>query len=133
MWEAAWPLLQAHLWLGHGLGAFWTPRTVLALSTHWSPTSLHNGYLDSVAELGVVGMALIALCFAISARNAWRLMRRGGDFEIGLSLLVLYASFAVINSFASILEVFNFFPVTAMLVLSFFVSRRLTLRAAGEG
>ena len=133
LWAAAWPMIEAHLWLGHGLGAFWTPHTVLALSTHWSPTSLHNGYLDSVAELGVVGMALIALCFAISARNAWRLMRRGGDFEIGLSLLVLYASFAVINSFASILEVFNFFPVTAMLVLSFFVSRRLTLRAASEG
>jgi O-antigen ligase len=113
------------MWLGHGLGAFWTPTTVVALSSHWSPTSLHNGYLDTVAELGLTGMAVIGLCFMVSARNAWRLMKYPGDREIGLALLVMYASLLVINAFASVLEVFNYFPVTAMLVYSFFVSRRL--------
>ena len=124
LWEAAWPLIRGSLLAGHGMGAFWTPSTVVALSSHWSPTSLHNGFLDTVAEVGVIGLLVIVLCGAASTWNALRVIRRPEEREIAIAALALYTCFVVINGFASVLEVFNYFPVTAMLVLTFFVSRR---------
>ena len=90
--------------LGHGMGAFWTPSTVVALSSHWSPTSLHNGFLDTVAELGVIGLLLIGLGAVASARNALRLMKRPDEREIGTAALMLYTCFFVMNAFASVLS-----------------------------
>ena len=133
LWEAAWPLIRGNLLAGHGMGAFWTPATVVALSTHWSPTSLHNGYLDTVAELGLIGMLVLMLTGAFAARNALRLMKRPQDREVGLAALVLYTCLVVVNAFGSVLEVFNYFPVTATLVLTFFVSRRLSAGAIHKG
>ncbi|MGH9702192.1 MAG: hypothetical protein ACRD4K_02360, partial [Candidatus Acidiferrales bacterium] len=44
----------------------------------------------------------------------------------------LTVNFMVINLFGAVLEVFNYFPVTALLVYSFFVSHRLETLARIE-
>jgi exopolysaccharide production protein ExoQ len=125
IWQQAIPMIRSHLMLGHGYGAFWIGQTVLTFSADWSPTSLHNGYLDSTAEAGLIGLLLIGIGVWVSSRNAWRLMKYPGQSEIALVLLVLTVNFMVINLFGAVLEVFNYFPVTALLVYSFFVSHRL--------
>ena len=118
-------MIESHLFLGHGYGAFWTGTTVLTFSADWSPTSLHNGYLDSTAEAGLIGLFLIGIGVWVSSMNAWKLMKFPGQSEIALVLLSLTVSFMVINLFGAILEVFNYFTVTALLVYSFFISHRL--------
>jgi O-antigen ligase len=125
IWEQAMPLIRSHLALGNGYGAFWTSRTVLAFSSDWSPTSLHNGYLDSVAEAGIIGLLLIVIGVCLSLANAWKLTKYPDETEIGLAAFALSVNFMVINLFGSVLEVFNYFPVTVMLIFSFFVSHRL--------
>ncbi len=125
IWQQAIPMIESHLMLGHGYGAFWTGATVLTFSAEWSPTSLHNGYLDSTAEAGLIGLLLIGIGVWVSSRNAWRLMKFPGQSEVALVLLALTVNFMVINLFGAVLEVFNYFPVTALLVYSFFVSHRL--------
>jgi O-antigen ligase len=132
IWEQAMPLIRSHLLLGNGYGAFWTSRTVLVFSGDWSPTSLHNGYLDSVAEAGLLGILLIVIGVCVSLMNAWKLMKFPHEGEIGLALLVLTVNFIVINLFGSVLEVFNYFPVTVMLILSFFVCHRLGVWAGNN-
>ncbi|MGH9704408.1 MAG: O-antigen ligase family protein, partial [Candidatus Acidiferrales bacterium] len=125
IWQQAIPMIQSHLFLGHGYGAFWIGTTVLTFSSDWSPTSLHNGYLDSTAEAGLVGLFLIGIGVWVSSMNAWKLMKYPGQAEVALVLLSLTVNFMVINLFGAVLEVFNYFPVTALLVYSFFVSHRL--------
>jgi O-antigen ligase len=132
IWEQAMPLIRSHLLLGNGYGAFWTSRTVLVFSGDWSPTSLHNGYLDSVAEAGLLGILLIIVGVCVSLMNAWKLMKFPRESEIGLALLVLTVNFIVINLFGSVLEVFNYFPVTVMLIYSFFVSDRIDVWAGNS-
>jgi O-antigen ligase len=125
IWQQALPMIESHLMLGHGYGAFWIGTTVLTFSAEWSPTSLHNGYMDSTAEAGLIGLLLIGIGVWVSSRNAWRLMKFPGQSEVALVLLALTVNFMVINLFGAVLEVFNYFPVTALLVYSFFVSHRL--------
>jgi O-antigen ligase len=127
LWEMAMPTIRNHLLLGHGYGAFWTGDTVLKFSSEWSPTSLHNGYLQTTAEIGLIGLFLIITGIAVSAKNAWRLMNHPQSKEIGLALLALYACFFVSDFFGGVLEMFNYFPVLAILTYSFLVSHRLRL------
>ena len=124
IWQQALPMIQNHLMLGHGYGAFWIGTTVLTFSADWSPTSLHNG-TGSTAEAGLIGLLLIGIGVGDASRNAWRLMKYSGQSEIALVLLALTVNFMVINLFGAVLEVFNYFPVTALLVYSFLVSHRL--------
>ncbi len=133
LWAAAMPMIRSHLLLGYGYGAFWNRRTVLEFSSsHWNPTSLHNGYLQITADIGLTGLFLIATGIAVSARNAWRLMKHPQHAEIGLALLALFSCFVVSDFFGGVLEVFNYFPVTAILTYSFFVSHRLRLLDANR-
>jgi len=132
IWQQAMPLIRSHLLLGNGYGAFWTSRTVLVFSGDWNPTSLHNGYLDSVAEAGLIGLFLIVMGVCVSLTNAWKLMKYPGENEIGLALLALTVNFMVINLFGSVLEVFNYFPVTVMLIFSFFVCHRIEVWAGSN-
>jgi exopolysaccharide production protein ExoQ len=127
LWEKAMPTIRNHLLLGHGYGAFWTGDTVLKFSSEWSPTSLHNGYLQTTAEIGLIGLCLIITGIAVSAKNAWRLTNHPQSSEVGLALLALYACFFVSDFFGGVLEAFNYFPVAAILTYSFFVSHRLRL------
>ncbi len=131
LWQDAAPLIQSHLWLGYGFGAFWTGKTVMNFSSDWNPTSLHNGYLDTISEIGVVGLALALILFGISLVNAWRLMRQPGNMEIGLTLLVLAANLFVINCLGGVLQLFNYLPYLSFQVYSFFIAQRLAAPSGG--
>jgi exopolysaccharide production protein ExoQ len=120
------------LWLGYGFGAFWSPRTVRAMSEQWAPTSAHNGYLDMISELGFAGLAVIFGLIAISWRNARRLLAFPEYHEIGLYLLAFNSMVLVINSAESFLHEIEYYPMIVLLIFSIFVSHTLSpLRAAG--
>lgn len=59
--------------LGYGYGAYWTPQRVLDYSSncHWEPTHAHSAYLESLLNVGVIGLMLglmvvgLVLCSAV--------------------------------------------------------------------
>ena len=70
---------------GHGYGgAFWTEAQDTAMETlHWNPHHAHNGYLEILLDLGLVGLVLtIGLLI-----NTWRRARRLQRFDSTLTPL----------------------------------------------
>jgi exopolysaccharide production protein ExoQ len=126
LWQKVWPQVSKNLWLGYGVGAFWSPRTINLLAGQWAATSAHNGYLDIVAELGVVGLAVNLVLIFVSSRNAWRLLVFPEYREIGLFLLALNSMVLVINTSESFLHDIEYYPMIVFLVCSIFVSHRLS-------
>jgi O-antigen ligase len=125
VWEAVWRQARLKPLLGYGYGAFWTPETINAIKRHWIATSAHNGYLDMFAELGLMGSLVMLGLVVVCARNSWKVMAFPHDREIGVSLLGLSVLFLILNADESFVQDIEFFPMSALLVFSFFVSRRV--------
>ena len=90
MWNAAVRMWRDHFWIGVGPGhydAVW--RTYRPASVQLRPERAHNDYLNTLADWGVIGAALItAALFTLGAGivNAWKNVRRGeSDFSSGMS------------------------------------------------
>ncbi len=94
-----WPLvidkIQEQLWVGYGFGAFWNgldgPSRYVWSSIDFAAPNAHNGYLDLLLELGVVGFALYALQFFVCLLNSMAYVRfdRTAD-GLWPALLLLY-------------------------------------------
>ena len=75
-----WLLLPSYIaerpWLGYGLGGFWVAdSTNVALiwdTVGWNPPHAHEGWLDLLLELGIVGLALLSLQLLLTVMNGIR-------------------------------------------------------------
>ncbi|MGO3742263.1 O-antigen ligase family protein [Kerstersia sp.] len=65
IWALLFEAIKSHPWLGIGYGAFWIgengPAQFIADFLYWMPSHGHNGFLDMLNELGIVGFALLVL------------------------------------------------------------------------
>jgi exopolysaccharide production protein ExoQ len=88
---------KEHPWLGTGYGGFWVDSLYPKLSPMVDnrPAEAHNGYLETYANLGLVGVALLAFIIFQSLRNAMKTVRL--DFEYGRIRLVLLLTIIVFN------------------------------------
>ena len=89
-WQAAWQMWTDRPWLGVGIGNYEPvyPRYALPL---W-PLPLghaHNYYLNIAAETGVIGLVAYLLLWSVAFVLAWRAIRRGSGWELGVALGVL--------------------------------------------
>jgi len=85
IWEYLIPYAMDKIILGHGYGGFWTDAHRAASSSH-----AHNGYLDIILDLGLVGLALFSLYLLQCCRYSQRIMMQ--DFEWGslcLTILII--------------------------------------------
>ncbi|HEX7527007.1 MAG TPA: O-antigen ligase family protein [Gaiellaceae bacterium] len=73
-WHVAWHELAANPVLGSGAGTFadWWLRL---RTVPQSPHEAHSLYLETLAELGPLGLALLLLALAAGLAGAWRLRR----------------------------------------------------------
>jgi hypothetical protein len=74
-WKVAWREYEAHPWLGSGLGTYerwWNELRPAA----WKVRNTHNLYLETLAEVGPVGLGLLALTLAVPLAAAVRARRR---------------------------------------------------------
>jgi exopolysaccharide production protein ExoQ len=84
LWAVLLEQARARPWFGYGYGAFWRGTTGVsgevqkALNWDWYPVHGHNGFLDLVLELGIVGLLtlLIPLCIYGYQTYRWGTMRR---------------------------------------------------------
>jgi len=69
LWEEAWKAAQRHPWAGHGFGAYWNAKNVLAYSDQfsWHIPHAHNAYIDLALAVGGVGVTLYVLWVSSSA------------------------------------------------------------------
>lgn len=75
--------------LGQGFGGFWTPQVVTDFATRhpWGPKQSHNGYVETYAQLGLVGLALLLLVAAKAIVRAARSC--AWDFDYGRFRVIL--------------------------------------------
>ncbi len=83
IWSAVMPKIMANPWLGYGFSSFWLgldgqQSADLWSMLHWNVPYSHNGFLDLVEELGVVGLGLFMAGFVVSMRRAllWARVQR---------------------------------------------------------
>jgi exopolysaccharide production protein ExoQ len=117
IWDALIPTIGSHPWLGYGFYAFWlgmrgeSGRIILA--TNWFFGYAHDGYLEIILQLGLVGFAVFLVTLFQAIKNAVAVIRTrsaGVDWLIGLLFLTLLfnldeESFAWPNSLLSILYI----------------------------
>ncbi len=64
-WESMWEEIGRHWLLGTGYAGFWNPESIGMEILHeefvWLPNQAHNGYLDVLNELGLVGLFLFGM------------------------------------------------------------------------
>ena len=93
IWRDAWKMIQGHLVFGQGLGTFqWTFPAYETLDPDIPAKWAHNDYLQGLAEIGIVGLILLAWAFAVCWRAAIRNLFRSGDPLVrGIGLATLGA------------------------------------------
>jgi hypothetical protein len=74
-WKVAWREYEAHPWLGSGLGTYerwWNQLRPAA----WKVRNVHNLYLETLAELGPVGLGMLSVGLGLPLVAAVRARRR---------------------------------------------------------
>jgi hypothetical protein len=75
-WRVAWAQFEAHPWLGSGAGSYelaWLDRRPNVAKVR----DAHSLYLETLAELGPAGLALLLAALAVPAAAAFRARRSG--------------------------------------------------------
>jgi O-antigen ligase len=97
LWQDVIRIGMKHPVFGTGYGGFWIPSIYDQLSPAVDnhPKEAHNGYLETFANLGLVGVGLLALAIIQCLRSATRAIR--DDFEYGRLRLALLFMVIVMN------------------------------------
>jgi exopolysaccharide production protein ExoQ len=112
VWQKLVPVAMNQPILGHGFGSFWSTEK----RGVYDMTGAHNGYLDTILELGFVGLLLLSIFLISSLRKAQNMMLK--DFDLG-ALLSCYMLMAVANNMAeSYLNTFTFQTTAFILFLT---------------
>jgi len=97
LWQDVIRIGMRHPFLGSGYGGFWVESIYSELSPQADnhPEEAHNGYLETFANLGFVGVGLLIMLLLQSLRSAMISMQ--DDFEYGRIRLVLLIMALVMN------------------------------------
>jgi exopolysaccharide production protein ExoQ len=76
IWAAAWDSIMQHPILGYGFAAFWKglygPSQSIVLIAGWALAQAQDGFLDVWLQVGVLGVALIAIMTVGAIQSAFR-------------------------------------------------------------
>jgi O-antigen ligase len=135
LWTAVLNVSSGNRWLGYGFVGFWATNNHSVWSIiGWAPLKAHNGFIDLLLELGLLGLGIFALNTAIAIWRSIKLVARERTLEsqwplLMLSLILLY------NVFESDLMVQNGFFWVAYVAITVSTQRawsvsRATVRTA---
>ena len=116
IWRDAWEMIDGHLILGRGLGTFqWSFPAYERLEPDVPAKYAHNDYLQALAEVGVVGLALLVWTFLVAWRIAVRNLRQSDDpLARGIGLALIGALTA--TALQEITDFSLYIPATALLL-----------------
>ncbi|MFN7413507.1 MAG: O-antigen ligase family protein [Dolichospermum sp.] len=70
LWTFVYDMIWKQPWLGYGYGGFWHgwngESAYIWFAEPWTPTHPHNGFLDLCLDLGLLGLSIFWMGFAIS-------------------------------------------------------------------
>ncbi|HTK34159.1 MAG TPA: O-antigen ligase family protein [Caulobacteraceae bacterium] len=102
IWAAVLRQAAGRPWLGYGFGAFWIdpwgPAWFIRHDLKWNVPHAHDGWLEMLVEIGVIGMGLAALHFVISAVAAVFTLRRGLECYWAIPFMAIFALFSISES-----------------------------------
>jgi exopolysaccharide production protein ExoQ len=92
IWALVWQKFLQQPWLGYGYSAFWLglegkQSANIQEALKWAVPHSHNGFLDVLVQVGVVGLALFLVGYAFYFRDALR-CARASKTMLGLFPLV---------------------------------------------
>jgi len=90
LWEALIPMIQSRLWLGYGYGSFWLgnrwPSGAIWNQIGWYPFHAHNGFLEILIDLGLVGLTFFLISYVfislIAVRKLFVVRRLGHIYRL---------------------------------------------------
>jgi O-antigen ligase len=91
LWEELLPHVGRRLIVGYGYGCFWTPARIEEVSStlYWGMTSAHSAYLETLLNIGLVGMGAFLVVLVLATRAAVRHFRLANEPCAGLVFLLL--------------------------------------------
>lgn len=94
LWQLVMLEVSRHPWQGLGYGAFWlnqgSPSQYIIDAVGWVPLQAHNGYVDILNELGLIGLGLFVLFIVWHIGQLVRLSHRNpGEASLHWSLLAI--------------------------------------------
>ncbi len=85
LWFAVAKSISHHPWLGYGFASFFNnfnPESrVVALRAKWVAEHAHNGYLDILLDVGLLGFALFGIGFLVTLWRAGKSFRFSENFS----------------------------------------------------
>jgi O-antigen ligase len=102
LWELVLERIQERPWFGYGYGGFWLgwagPSAQVWAATNWLPPDAHNGFLNAMLDVGVVGLVLLLASLVGSTRRALALVLQHKTFDALLPLM--FISYFVLSNIA---------------------------------
>lgn len=78
LWQSVWGFVEEKFWFGHGYEAFWIQGhvsiDVIERLIHYRPAYSHNGVLELLLSLGLIGLLTFAAIAAVYCRRLIRLL-----------------------------------------------------------
>ena len=126
IWVLMWQSISQHWLVGMGFASFWLgpggPSQFISDILQWTVPTAHNGYLEILNELGVVGMCLFVLMLMGHLRNMIQIFyfdRHQASLHFAILLVFLISNFSEstalkVTSFLQFLLFLSMFTVQAV-------------------
>ena len=109
LWTLLLTLSSNKAWLGYGFAGFWSTNLLKVRSiVGWAPGKAHNGFIDILLEVGLLGLGIFVLNSVIASWGSMKLIARERTLHSQWPLLMLSLIF-LYNIFESDLMVPNGF------------------------
>jgi O-antigen ligase len=122
IWSAALAAIAQKPWTGYSWGGVWIdptkePTFTIVRRLGFIVFHAHNGPIELMLELGVIGLALYLVMFFAGMRDGWRLLHRDPQLArvlLGFCTLVFVTSFSEVLVIGPWLTIFVFLRTLAL-------------------
>lgn len=110
LWPAVITMIQRQPWIGYGFSGFWNDFNseggYVWKATQWTPPNAHNGILDLLLDLGVVGFSLFLASYLCNLIKSIAIIRATRSSE-GIWALLFSTWLILVNTSESSLLIQN--------------------------
>jgi exopolysaccharide production protein ExoQ len=80
LWQLTTDMIWKQPWIGYGFGGFWQGLNgagsgYILRAVTWTPSHPHNGFLQLLLDLGILGLSIFAIGFFVTMIRALNLIR----------------------------------------------------------
>jgi O-antigen ligase len=132
LWQYVWAYIYQQPVLGWGLSGFWTPANPayeqISTAVGWTVPEAHNGLLEMLLEVGVIGTVFLFFLWGRNAVLGLRCLRTQAARNLGISALLCCGALIVFGVSEQVL-----LDPSHILVNLFFVTGLMCERALATG